>query len=143
MPMRLAMATATKAQEQGLARVERTRDQVHILAESKIRSSHSHARAVAKRLIVFTIGRRNSSFEPLQARNWWVPTWGFTSRSGRWVQSVPHDRSGLGGASGFPLSHLRACSPPLRLTSDPSQFLHRTLRSLLRYAGSAAVKLPY
>ncbi|GMV49393.1 MAG: NAD-dependent malic enzyme [Nitrospira sp. OLB3] len=39
-PMRLAVATATKAQEQGLAQVERTSDQIHILAESKIRSAH-------------------------------------------------------------------------------------------------------
>ncbi len=47
-PMRLAVATATKAQEQGLATVARTRDQVHILAESKIRSAHEAMRVLLR-----------------------------------------------------------------------------------------------
>ncbi len=47
-PMRLAVATATKAQEQGLARVERTRDQVHILAESKVRAAHDAMRVLLR-----------------------------------------------------------------------------------------------
>ncbi|MFO0716372.1 MAG: NADP-dependent malic enzyme [Nitrospira sp.] len=47
-PMRLAVATATKAQEQGLARVERTRDQVHILAESKVRAAHEAMRVLLR-----------------------------------------------------------------------------------------------
>ena len=47
-PMRLAVATATKAQEQGLATVARTRDQVHILAESKIRSAHEAMRGLLR-----------------------------------------------------------------------------------------------
>jgi malate dehydrogenase (oxaloacetate-decarboxylating) len=47
-PMRLAVATATKAQEQGLAMVPRTRDQVHILAESKIRSAHEAMRVLLR-----------------------------------------------------------------------------------------------
>jgi malate dehydrogenase (oxaloacetate-decarboxylating) len=48
-PMRLAVATAIKAQEQGLARVARTRDQVHILAESKIRAAHEAMRVLLQR----------------------------------------------------------------------------------------------
>jgi malate dehydrogenase (oxaloacetate-decarboxylating) len=47
-PMRLAVATATKAQEQGLARVERTRDQIHILAESKVRAAHEAMRVLLR-----------------------------------------------------------------------------------------------
>ena len=47
-PMRLAVVTATKAQEQGLATVARTRDQVHILAESKIRSAHEAMRVLLR-----------------------------------------------------------------------------------------------
>ena len=47
-PMRLAVATATKAQEQGLARVARTRDQVHILAESKVRAAHEAMRVLLR-----------------------------------------------------------------------------------------------
>ena len=47
-PMRLAVATATKAQEQGLATVTRTRDQIQILAESKIRSAHETMRVLLR-----------------------------------------------------------------------------------------------
>ncbi len=47
-PMRLAVATATKAQEQGLAQVERTRDQIHILAESKVRTAHEAMRVLLR-----------------------------------------------------------------------------------------------
>ena len=47
-PMRLAVATATKAQEQGLAQVERTRDQIHILAESKVRAAHEAMRVLLR-----------------------------------------------------------------------------------------------
>lgn len=47
-PMRLAVATATKAQEQGLATVARSRDQVHILAESKIRFAHETMRVLLR-----------------------------------------------------------------------------------------------
>lgn len=47
-PMRLAVATATKAQEQGLATVTRTRDQIQILAESKIRSAHEAMRVLLR-----------------------------------------------------------------------------------------------
>jgi hypothetical protein len=44
----VAVATATKAQEQGLARVGRTRDQVHILAESKVRAAHDAMRVLLR-----------------------------------------------------------------------------------------------
>jgi malate dehydrogenase (oxaloacetate-decarboxylating) len=47
-PMRLAVATATKAQEQGLDQVERTRDQIHILAESKVRAAHDAMRVLLR-----------------------------------------------------------------------------------------------
>ncbi len=47
-PMRLAVATATKAQEQGLASVTRTRDQIHILAESKVRAAHDAMRVLLR-----------------------------------------------------------------------------------------------
>ncbi len=47
-PMRLAVATATKAQEQGLDQVARTRDQIHILAESKVRAAHEAMRVLLR-----------------------------------------------------------------------------------------------
>ena len=40
--------TATNAQEQGLATVTRTRDQIQILAESKIRSAHEAVRVLLR-----------------------------------------------------------------------------------------------
>ena len=47
-PMRLAVATATKAQEQGLDQVKRTRDQIRILAESKVRAAHEAMRVLLR-----------------------------------------------------------------------------------------------
>jgi malate dehydrogenase (oxaloacetate-decarboxylating) len=45
-PVRIALATALKAQDQGLARVTRTKDQIHVLAESKVRYAREAMRVL-------------------------------------------------------------------------------------------------
>ncbi|MEP7153562.1 MAG: NADP-dependent malic enzyme [Nitrospira sp.] len=47
-PVRLALVTALKAQEQGLATVMRTKDQIQILAESKVRYAREAMRVLLR-----------------------------------------------------------------------------------------------
>ena len=55
-PRGVAVATAIKAQGQGRARVARTGDQVHILAESKSRCAHEAMRVLLREGVIVAPG---------------------------------------------------------------------------------------